>query len=87
MWVLLAAIVLVPTFIAVVLYLEGLRGLGPAQAAIVSTLEPLFTIAFAWVVLDERLTPVQWVGVAFVLGGVVLAELSASRAEEPLAAV
>jgi drug/metabolite transporter (DMT)-like permease len=54
-WWLLAAIVLVPTFAAVVLYLEGIRGLGPAQAALVSTLEPLFTIAFARVVLDERL--------------------------------
>jgi drug/metabolite transporter (DMT)-like permease len=86
-WWLIAAIVLVPTFAAVVLYLQGIRGLGPAQAAVVSTCEPLFTIAFASVFLPEQtLAPVQLVGAGLVLAGVVWAELSA-RSAEPLAAV
>lgn len=80
LWVLLVLIVLVPTFAAVVLYLEGIRGLGPSQAAIVSTLEPLFTIVMAAVVLGERLAAVQFLGAAFVVGGVVLAELGARPA-------
>lgn len=82
-WVLLAAIVLVPTFAAVVLYLQGIRGLGPSQAAVISTLEPLFTIALARVVLHERLAPVQWLGAVLVLAGVVFAETSARRIEQP----
>lgn len=73
-WWLLAAIVVVPTFIAIVLYLEGIRGLGPAQAAVVSTLEPIFTILLAGLVLHERLTVLQWAGVGLVLLGVVIAE-------------
>jgi drug/metabolite transporter (DMT)-like permease len=73
-WVLLAAIVIVPTFVAVVLYLEGLRRLGPSQAAIVSTIEPLFAIALSGLIIGERLGVAQWVGAAVVLGGVVLAE-------------
>ena len=52
-WWLIAAIVVVPTFAAVVLYLQGIRGLGPSQAAVVSTLEPLFTIALASVFLPD----------------------------------
>jgi drug/metabolite transporter (DMT)-like permease len=76
-WWLLAAIVLVPTFAAVVLYLQGIRGLGPSQAAVVSTLEPLFTIVLAWVVLHQSLMWVQVAGAALVLGGVVASEVAA----------
>lgn len=82
-WGLLLAIVLVPTFIAVVLYLEGIRGLGPSQAAVVSTLEPLFTILLAAVVLGERLTPLQLLGAALVLVGVLTAEIAARMVEPP----
>ena len=80
-WLLLGAIVLVPTFAAVLLYLEGIRGMGPSQAAVVSTVEPVFTIALAALVLGERLTPLQLVGVALVLSGVVVAETGAGSTE------
>jgi len=73
-WALLIAIVLVPTFAAIVLYLQGIRSLGPSQAAIVSTTEPLFTIVLAAIVLGERLAPVQLLGAALVVGGVLAAE-------------
>jgi drug/metabolite transporter (DMT)-like permease len=82
-WWILGAIVLIPTFAAVVLYLEGIRGLGPAQAAVVSTLEPLFTIALAAVVLGERLAPLQLAGAALVLAGVVGAEVAARAVAAP----
>jgi len=77
LWVLLALIVAIPTFAAIVLYLEGIRGLGPSQAAIISTLEPIFTILLAAVFLGERLSPVQSAGAVLVVIGVVLAELGA----------
>ena len=82
-WGLLALIVLIPTVIAVLLYLRGLGGLGPAQAAIVSTFEPLFTIVFAAFLLKgESLSPAQWAGVAILLSGVVLAEWRSSDPRE-----
>lgn len=73
-WVAFWLIVLVPTFAAVVLYLRGMKGLGPSQAAIVSTLEPLFAIALAAIFVGERLAPGQLLGAVLVLTGVVLAE-------------
>ena len=79
-WWLLGAIVLIPTFAAVVLYLQGIRGLGPSQAAVVSTLEPLFTIVLAWLVLGQHLSWLQLAGAALVLSGVVGAELVARKA-------
>lgn len=83
LWALLAAIVVVPTFIAIVLYLEGIRGLGPSQAAVISTLEPLFTIVLAALFLDERLAPLQFAGAALVLAGVVTAEMAVRTVGEP----
>lgn len=80
-WGLLLAIVLIPTFAAVVLYLEGIRQLGAAQAAIVSTFEPLFAIVLSAVFLGERLAPEQWAGAIVVLAGVVLSEWGASGVE------
>lgn len=82
-WLLLGVIVLVPTFAAIVMYLEGIRGLGPSQAAIIATLEPLFTIVLAWRFLGERLSLLQLIGAAFVLGGVVAAEILSRRADIP----
>lgn len=74
LWGLLGWIVLVPTFLAVLLYLNGIRRLGPAQAAIVSTTEPIFTIALAAAVLHDRLSLVQLLGAALVFAGVLAAE-------------
>lgn len=82
-WWLLGAIVLVPTFAAIVLYLQGIRGLGPSQAAVVSTLEPLFTIVLAWLILGQRLSWVQVGGAALVLGGVVASEVAARTTLPP----
>ncbi len=82
-WWLLGAIILIPTFAAIVLYLEGIRGLGPAQAAVVSTLEPLFTIALAAMILGERLSVLQLVGAGLVLLGVVVAEIAARAKDVP----
>lgn len=87
LWLLLAGIVLVPTFLAVVLYLQGIRRLGAAQAAIVSTMEPVFTIVLAWLLLGERLTLVQLLGAALVIAGVVTAEWPRPKVTEELATI
>lgn len=83
LWLLLATIVVFPTFAAVFLYLRALSRIGTAQASVLSTLEPLFTIVLAAIVLGERLAPVQLAGAALVLAGVLLSELRARGVEEP----
>lgn len=86
-WALLAAIVIFPTFLAVLLYFEGIRRLGASQAAVLSSVEPLFTIALAALVLDQpALAAPQWAGVALVIVGVVTAEIDARIIAEPVSA-
>jgi drug/metabolite transporter (DMT)-like permease len=81
-WALLGLIVLFPTFIAVVLYLSGIERLGPSQASILSTVEPIFTIVLASIVLGERFSAIQWMGALLVMAAVTFAEREARPADD-----
>lgn len=81
-WLAVVLIVAIPTFAAVMLYLGGIKRMGAAQAAVVSTLELPFTVAFAAIAFPaERLSLPQLLGAAIVLGGVVLAEWGSPSGE------
>lgn len=81
-WIAVVLIVAIPTFAAVMLYLGGIKRMGAAQAAVISTLELPFTVMFAALAFPlERLTPLQLVGAGIVLAGVVLAEWGSPSGE------
>lgn len=61
-------------------YLIGLQNTEASKAGIYLSLVPVFAIALAWFLLDERLAPLQWLGAAIVIcavGG--LSALSAKQ--------
>ena len=74
-WLWLVLIALVSTVVAVSAFFAGLRRVGPSEAAILSTFEPIVTVALALVVLGERLSEPQLAGGALVLAAVVLLQL------------
>ena len=74
-WLWLVLIALVSTVVAVSAFFAGLRRVGPSEAAILSTFEPIVTVALAFVVLGERLSAPQLAGGALVLAAVVLLQL------------
>jgi len=78
-WLLVVAIAVVPTVIALRTFLSGLARIGPARAAVLSSLEVVVTMALSLTLLGERLGPRQWLGAALILGGVVLQNLGALR--------
>jgi len=84
---LLVMLGVVSTAVPVTLFLLGIQWVGPARAAIFSTVEPLVTVALAAVILGERLSPLQTLGGALILGGVAWLRLERSvpreAAEEP----
>lgn len=88
-WAAVFAMVAVPTFAAVMLYLRGIQSMGAAQAAVVSTLELPFTVALAALAFPlERLSLLQLLGAGIVLAGVFLAEWGSPAGEvEGFAAV
>jgi drug/metabolite transporter (DMT)-like permease len=68
----LGGIALVSTVGAIALFFAGLRRVGPTSASILSTLEPVVTVALAFAVFGESLGRAQFAGGALVLLAVLV---------------
>ena len=73
-WIGLIGVGLVSTAIAVQAFYAGTRRVGAAQAALISTVEPIYTITFATLLFNESLQPMQLLGGALVISGVIVAQ-------------
>ena len=71
-WINIIGIVLVATVIPVVTFLAGLERIGPTNAAMLSTLEPVVTVLLAAWIFAERLKPIVMLGGGFILVAVIL---------------
>jgi len=56
-------------------FITGIRRLGPSQAAIIATLEPVVGVGLAAWLLAEQPAPIQLLGGALILGAAVLLQL------------
>ena len=61
-WPGIVGVAIVAGFIPVQAFYAGAQRIGAAQASLVSTVEPLWTIVAAGILYGERLQPVQLVG-------------------------
>lgn len=85
-WGAVGLIALVATVIPMTALFAGIERVGAPTASIVSTLEPVITVALAAVALGEQLTVVEATGAAFVLAAVRLlqpGDARPDRAEPP----
>jgi len=73
-WPPIVAIAFLASFLAIQAFYAGTRRIGAAQAALLSTVEPLTIVILAGVVLGERLEPIQLVGAVLIMVSVVVAQ-------------
>ncbi len=78
-WIPLIGVGIVSTALALQTFYAGARRIGAAQASLVSTVEPIYTIVLAAILFGERLTPVQLLGGALVIIGVVVAQTASAQ--------
>jgi drug/metabolite transporter (DMT)-like permease len=78
-WGWLTCVAVVSTVAAVTLFFAGLQRVGPTTASILATVEPLATVLLAFLVFGEVLGPVQLIGGALVLGGVLVLHVRLPR--------
>lgn len=71
-WIALAYATVFSLVLAYVLWNRSVQLAGPSRTAIYTCLSPLVASASAWVLLGERPHPLQGVGAAFIIGGVIL---------------
>ena len=82
-WFGIAGVGLVSTFIAVQAFYAGAHRIGAARASLISTVEPIWTIALAGLLFGESLTAIQLFGGALIFGGVVLSQTGGGRSRAP----
>jgi drug/metabolite transporter (DMT)-like permease len=80
-WWLMVGIVLAATVIPVVTFLAGLERIGPTNASLLSTLEPVVTVLLAAWLFAERLEPLTMAGGALILVAVMVLTRSEMKPE------
>ena len=70
---------IVNTGIGCYLYFSSIQNLPAASVAICGYIEPLSALIFSAIFLSERLSLIQMLGAFFIIGGAMLAELSAYK--------
>lgn len=84
-WFGIVGVGLLSTFVAIQTFYAGAQLVGAAQAALISTVEPIWTIVLAAILFSVALTPIQLLGGALILGGVLIAQTgpASGRARSP----
>ncbi|MBK7319120.1 DMT family transporter [Candidatus Villigracilis affinis] len=71
-WLAMLGIIIVSTIIPVVTFLAGLERIGPTNAAMLSTLEPIVTVLLAAWLFGDKLLPIVMLGGGLILVAVIL---------------
>ncbi len=82
-WGAVLGMALVSTLVAVPALYGAVRHLGAARASLLGTLEPLFTVLLAALVLQEALRPTLLAGGGLILAGAVLSQLRPGSGPRP----
>jgi len=78
-WLGILGVAVIAGFVPVQAFYAGAQRVGAAQASLISTVEPLWTIAASALLYGERLQPVQLLGGVLILAGVVMSQTGGSR--------
>jgi drug/metabolite transporter (DMT)-like permease len=81
-WSAAIATALISTVVAILMFFGGLRVLGPAPAAAISTVEPVITTFLAFLVFGEHLSGWQLAGAALVCGSVAAVSTLSTRSDQ-----
>lgn len=78
-WVILGVLAVFCMFIPALMQAEGIRRIGAQRGSVVSTAGPPTTIVLGWLLLSERLSAMQFAGVALIVAGVLALDLAKLR--------
>jgi drug/metabolite transporter (DMT)-like permease len=78
-WLAMLGIIIISTIIPVVTFLAGLERIGPTNAAMLSTLEPVVTVLLAAWLFGDKLLPIVMLGGGLILISVMMLTRSEIR--------
>ena len=71
-WLAILGLALVSTVLAIGTFFAGVSRIGPSEASIVSTFEPVVTVVLAAAVLGEKVSPLQLLGGMLIIAAVIV---------------
>lgn len=80
-WLAMLGIIVISTIIPVVTFLAGLERIGPTNAAMLSTLEPVVTVLLAAWLFGDKLLPIVMLGGGLILVAVIMLTRSEIRSD------
>ena len=69
------------TLVAYLFWFRGILALPPARVTLLGFLAPLVATLLGWIVLDQTLAPLQWLGAAAIVASVVLGARGPKRVQ------
>lgn len=84
-WAAIGSIVVFATLLPVAGFLSGIERIGPTNAAMLSTLEPVVTVLLAGWWLNEHLTPVALAGGGLIISAALVVSHGEMRQSQPAA--
>ena len=81
-WFAMLGMIVFSTIIAITTFLAGIKIVGPTNAAMLSTLEPVVTVLLAAWLFGERLTPITLLGGGLILAAVIILTRAELKKEE-----
>ena len=73
-WAVVGFVILVPSFVAQLMFMRGVQLIGPTRAGVFINLVPIFAASFSVGVLGEQFAFHHGVALVMVLGGIAIAE-------------
>jgi drug/metabolite transporter (DMT)-like permease len=83
-WMAILGLTILSTIVAILAFMAGMQRVGPTNAALLSTLEPVVTVGLAALLLGESLTVLKFAGGGLILAAVLI--LAKGDAPRPLPA-
>ncbi len=68
----LTGIILIGTVISYTMFLKGTSYIGPVKSSLIAAVEPISAVFFAFLIMNEHFYAIDFVGMAMILGAVVL---------------
>ena len=78
-WIWVILIAFVSTTLSMTLFFKGLRLIGPSRTSILSTAELVTSVVMAFIIFNETLTSLQFVGALLIITAALLAATSHKR--------
>lgn len=78
-WLALLGIAFFGTIVGILCFFAGISTIGPANASVISTAEPILTVLLSALVLGEQLTLLQGIGGLLIVGSILILQLCSGK--------